>query len=256
MNCAELSTQLGFRCKPVREGLMYVESPLSLSFDGMLIGAFVQELGRGLVRITDNADILFTAMTHGIQPHAGRAKTFSLMAKENGFELSDGGEIYATCPSDQAGFHLARFMEVASRIGFACESALAVTPPRFETKVGKVLSRRFGKRMRRSFSVAGASGHQLTFPFVLDQGTDHQMAILTIPSGTKGKPNWGSIYGAVGKMGDLKNSGDPTIRTIILQDGDEQSIQQATVALAEVASIVIYDGNDGRFEEQIKSVAA
>lgn len=256
MNCAELSTQLGFRCKPVNEGLMYVESPLALAFDGMLIGAFVQEIGRGIVRITDNADILFTAMTHGIKPNAARAKSFSLMARESGFELSDDGEIYATCPSDQVGFHLARFMEVASRIGFACEEAIAVSPPRFEIKIGKVLARRFGKRVRRSFSVVGASGHQLTFPFVLDQGTAHQMAIQTIPSGTKGKPNWGSIYGAVGKMGDLKNSGDSTVRTIILQAGDEESIQQATVALAEVASIVIYDGNDSHLEEHINAAAS
>lgn len=253
MNCTQLSTQLGFRCKPIRDGLMYVQSPLTLAFDGLLIGAYVQDIGRGLVRITDNADILFTAMTHGIAPNAKRAKTFSAIAQESGITLSDNGELYATCQEDQIGFYVARFIEAAARIGVACDDQLVVPVSKFERTVGVILAKRFKKRLRRNFSLVGASGHQLGFPFVLNPGTGDQMVIQTISSGRGGKPNWASIYGATGKLGDLKNSGDLTRRTVILQDGDPDAIQQATVALAENASIIIYTGNDDQLERALAS---
>lgn len=253
MNCTQLSAQFGFLCKPIREGLTYIESPLTLSFDGALIGAYVEEIGRGLVRISDNADILFTAMTHGITPDARRAKKFSALAVQHGVELSDGGELHAVCPQEQAGFYLARFMEAASRIGNACDDMLVVPVPKFERAVGKILAKRFGPKVRRSYSLVGASGHQLTFPFVLNPGTSNQMIIQTISSGSHGKPNWGSIYGTVGKMGDLKNSGDRTKRTVILQRGEEDATNQATVALAETASIVIYTGDDDELELALKA---
>ena len=39
MNCTLIGAQLGFKCKPVADGLVYLESPLTLPFDGNLIGA-------------------------------------------------------------------------------------------------------------------------------------------------------------------------------------------------------------------------
>lgn len=244
MNCNEISTQLGFRCKPVGDGLLYVQSPLALSFDGQLIGAFVQEIGRGLVRITDNADILFCAMSHGLTPNAKRSQKFSTIAAESGFSISEAGELHAVCPKDLAGYQLARFIEVASRLGDACDDALVPHVSKFERLIGSVLARGFEKRLKRSVTLRGASGHQLAFPFVIDVGLPGQTVIQTIASGRGGKPNWGSVYGTVGKMGDLKNSGDRSKRTVVLQQGDPEVIQQACVALAEHASIIIYESRD------------
>ncbi len=252
MNCANISPQLGFHCTQVGDGLLYVESPLTLAFDGLHIGAFIQDIGRGLVRITDNADILFTAITHGISPNAKRAKRFGQLAGLSGITLSDGGELYTTCPAEQAGFHLARFMEAASRIGNACDD-LAVTPvSKFERQVGGILSKRFKGGVRRNVLLIGASGHQLSFPFALARADSHPMVIQTIAA-NGGKPNWASIYGAVGKMGDLKNSGDPTRRVVILQTGDPESTQQASIALAETAAVIVFDGNEDSLEESIKA---
>ncbi|NBA95534.1 DUF1828 domain-containing protein [Pseudomonas sp. R5(2019)] len=232
---------------------MYIQSPISLSFDGMLIGAFLQDIGRGLVRITDNSDILFTAMTHGIAPDSRKSKKFETIAKSSGISLSENGELHTTCPDDQVGFYVARFIEAASRIGDACDDMLVVHVPKFELSIGRVLSKRFQKSLRKGFALVGASGHQLAFPFALNAGTDKQMVIQTISSGSQGKPNWGSIYGAVGKMGDLKNSGDRTKRTIILQDGDPESIHQATLALAETASIIIYSGDENALVSALRA---
>lgn len=251
MNCTDISTQLGFNCRRISDGLTYIQSPLTLSFDGAAIGAFVQDIGRGLVRITDNSDILFTAMTHGIAPDQRRAKKFSEIARMSGMSLSDNGELHTVCQKSEAGFQIARFIEAASRIGDACDDMLVVHVPKFQRKVGNLLAKRYKDRLRRDFSLSGASGHQLSFPFVLNAGTPDQMVIQAIASGSAGKPNWASIYGAVGKMGDLKNSGDRTKRTIILERGQEESTQQAIVALAEAASIIVYDGNNEQLYEAL-----
>jgi hypothetical protein len=244
MNCADISRQLGFHCQHISDGLTYIQSPLKLSFDGMAIGAFVQEIGRGLVRISDHSDILFTAMTHGVAPDQRRAKKFEQIAKRSGVSLSENGELHTVCPEAQVGFQIARFIEAASRIGDACDDMLVVSVPKFQKRVGNILSRRYKGSLRRDFYLAGASGHQLTFPFVLFPGSPKQMVIQAVSTGSGGKPNWASIYGSVGKMGDLKNSGDRTRRTVILQKGEEESTQQAMVALAENASIIVFDGNE------------
>ncbi|WP_445672673.1 DUF1828 domain-containing protein [Pseudomonas inefficax] len=253
MNCADISQQLGFKCRPISDGLTYVQSPLTLAFDGAAIGAFVQEIGRGLVRITDNSDILFTAMTHGINPDARRARKLGEIARLSGISLSENGELHTVCPQDEAGFRIARFIEAASRIGDACDDMLVIHVPKFQRKVGSILARRYKDRMRRDFVLSGASGHQLTFPFVLNFGQPNQMVIQTVATGASGKPNWASIYGAVGKMGDLKNSHDRTKRTVILERGEDESTQQAMVALAESASIVVYDGNNQRLFDALQA---
>lgn len=253
MNCTDISRHLGFRCRHINDGLTYIQSPLTLSFDGAAIGAFVQDIGRGLVRITDNSDILFTAMTHGIAPDQRRSKKFSDIAKLSGMSLSENGELHTICPESEAGFQIARFIEAASRIGDACEDMLVIHVPKFQRKIGSMLAKRYKERLRREFFLSGASGHQLSFPFVLNAGTPNQMVIQTIAAGSAGKPSWASIYGAVGKMGDLKNSGDSTKRTVILERGEDESTQQAMVALAETASIVVYDGNNERFYEALQA---
>src|SRR5690606_27134152 len=148
---------------------------------------------------------------------------------------------------------VARFIEAASRIGDACGDMLTVHVPKFQRRVGGLLSKRYKDRMRRDFLLSGASGHQLSFPFVLNPGAEDQMVIQTISAGSVGRPNWASIYGTVGKMGDLKNSGDRTKRTVILQRGEEESTQQAMVALAETASIIVFDGNEEHLFEALQA---
>jgi hypothetical protein len=253
MNCADISRQLGFQCRHISDGLTYIQSPLTLAFDGAAIGAFVQDIGRGLVRITDNSDILFTAMTHGIAPDQRRSRKFGEIAKLSGMSFSENGELHTVCSQDEAGFQIARFIEAASRIGDACDDMLVIHVPKFQRKVGSILARRYKESLRRDFVLSGASGHQLTFPFVINIGRPDQMVIQTIAAGSSGKPNWASIYGAVGKMGDLKNSRDRTKRTIILEQGEEQSTQQAMVALAESASIVVYDGNNQHLYDALQA---
>lgn len=244
MNCHEISTQLGFRCQPISDGLLYVESPLSLSFDGLLIGAYVQEIGRGLVRITDNADIMFSAATHGLKPHAKRADRIAAMASAAGLAFSDAGELHAVCPKEQAGFYLARFIETASRVADMCDEALTPKESRFERLIGGQLEAAFGKRLKRRVTLIGASGHQLEFPFVLDVGSSKQTIIQTISVSRQGNPNWPSVYGSVGKMGDLKNAGDNSKRVVVLQRGDEQATTQASIALAEHASVMLYESRE------------
>ena len=244
MNCQEISAQLGFSCRHINDGLLYVESPLALSFDGQLIGAYVQDIGRGKVRITDNADIMFCAITHGLQAHAKRASRLATLAADAGLALSDAGELHAVCPTDTAGFQLARFIETASRFGDIFDDALTPRVSKFERLIGGHLESAFGNRLRRRINLTGASGHQLEFSFVLDPGTPNQTIVQPISVGRNGRPHWPSVYGAVGKMGDLKNGGDRTKRTVVLQQGDEEATRQASIALAEHSSIIIFEGRN------------
>lgn len=255
MKCTDISRQLGFTCSPISDGLTYIQSPITLSFDGAAIGAFIQDIGRGLFRISDNSDILFTAMTHGLATDQRRAKKFAEIAKLSGIEISENGELHTVCTEDQIGFRMARFIEAASRIGDACDDMLIVREPKFQRRVGAILSKRFKDRFRTDFPLSGASGHQLMFPFVLSPGTPQQMVIQAIPTASGGKPHWASIYGAVGKMGDLKNSGDRTKRTVILQRGEEEATQQAVAALAETTSIIVYDGDNERLYDALMAAA-
>ena len=248
MNCHEISTQLGFRCQSLSDGLLYVETPMALSFDGQLIGAYVQEIGRGLVRISDNADIIFCAITHGLKPHAKRAGKIEAMAAAAGIEFSDEGELHAVCQIEHAGYYLARFMEAAARVGDLCNEALIPKESRFERLIGGQLEAAFGKRLKRRHSLIGASGHQLEFPFVLDAGAPGQTIIQTVSASSRGNPNWPSVYGAVGKMGDLKNAGDSSRRLVVLQRGDDVATTQASIALAEHASVILYESREQLIE--------
>lgn len=82
MNYTHITEAFGLACTHINSGLVYLESPISLSFDGTLIGAYVQDIGQGRVRITDNADTLFHAMTMGVSPNANKAAKLASIAAD------------------------------------------------------------------------------------------------------------------------------------------------------------------------------
>nr|MBO2512064.1 hypothetical protein [Gammaproteobacteria bacterium] len=239
MNCALIGAQLGFKCKPVAEGLFYLESPLTLPFDGNLIGAYIQDLGNGHVRISDNADTLFVAMTHGVKPTAERGRKMAELVAASGLELSDQGEIFKACPEAQLGFYLARFIEAAEHVGFACNKMRPSPTSRFDQVVGAALKAAFPGKLKTDYKIIGASGHQLTLPFALESESGQTTLIQTV-STKDGKVDWSLVYRAVGKMLDIKNAHEDTARRVILEPGDEEDNRRAATALADAASVIIY----------------
>ena len=242
MNCTMIGSRLGFKCKPISESIFYLESPLSLAFDGNLIGAYVQDLGNGNVRISDNADTLFSAMTHGVRPTAAKGRKMAELVAMSGLDLSDDGEIFKSCAEEQLPFYLARFIEAAEHVGFACNKLRPSPVSRFDRVIESALRSAYPEQLKTDFYIVGASGHQLTLPFALvDEGRDTTL-IQTIPT-KNGKVDWSLVYRAVGKMLDIKNAHSNTHRKVILEPGDEAESRKAATALADAAEVVIYTGN-------------
>jgi hypothetical protein len=241
MNCTLIGAQLGFKCKPVADGLFYLESPLTLPFDGNLIGAYIQDIGNGHVRISDNADTLFVAMTHGVKPTAERGRKMAELVASSGMELSDQGEIFKACPESQLGFYLARFIEAAEYVGFACNKMRPSPMSRFDQVVGSALKKAYPKNLKTDYKIIGASGHQLTLPFAIEVEGGKTALIQTV-SNKDGKVDWSLVYRAVGKMLDIKNAHEDTARHVILEPGDEDDSRKAATALADAASVIIYAG--------------
>lgn len=251
MNCALISTQLGFKCTPISDGLFYLESPLTLPFDGNVIGAYIQETGNGNVRISDNADTLFAAMTHGVKPAADKGKRLAELVAASGLQLSDDGEIFAACKESQLGFYLARFIEAAQHVGFACNKMRPQVVSRFDRTVGAVLKKAYTSHLKTEYRIIGASGHQLILPFAIESKAGSPTLIQTV-SAKNGKVDWSVVYRAVGKMLDIKNAYSNSDRRVILETADAEENLKAITALADAAAVVVYDSP----ERLLKDLAA
>lgn len=254
MNCAQIGEAFGLTCTHINEGLIYLESPISLAFDGTLIGAYVRDMGHGRVRISDNADTLFHAVTMGVSPNTKKAAKLASIASECHVCLSDQGELHASCLEQDAGYYIARFIEAASQISLACDSWRPTPISKFEKIVSKALRAGFPKRIKRDFEVVGASGHDLKFQFALDVDTPHPKIIQTV-SAQDDKPHWQSVYSTLGKMVDVKNASPSMQRLVILESAESMDLSRAASALAESATVLIFR-HESQIIEDIKSLAA
>ncbi|MBL7231652.1 MULTISPECIES: DUF1828 domain-containing protein [Pseudomonas] len=216
-----------------------MESHVSVPYDGNLIGAYVQDIGRGRVRISDNADTLFHAMTVGIQPTAARGRKLAAIAMENHVQLSDDGEIFVACDQAEAPFYLTQIIDAATAISHHCGQWEASGESRFESLISAALRKTFPGKVKRNYSITGASGHQLKFPFAIDVDKAEIQVVQTI-SAVGGTPYWPSVYQALGKMIDIKNAIPGIRRTVIFEEAAANEIAKASAALAECASVLIY----------------
>ncbi|WP_349616950.1 DUF1828 domain-containing protein [Azotobacter salinestris] len=239
MNCTELGNALALTCVPVNESVVYMESHITVPYDGNLIGAYVEDIGRGRVRISDNADTLFHAMVVGVQPTAARGRRLAAIAADNHVQLSDDGELFVACDKENAPFYLAQLIDAAAAISYACGQWQAAGESRFERVVSSALKQSFTGKVKRNFTITGASGHQLKFPFAIDVDTPQVQVVQTI-SAISGAPHWPSVYQALGKMVDIKNAIPGIRRTVIIEEAAANELSKAASALAECASVIIY----------------
>ncbi len=239
MNCAELGNALAMTCVPVRDDLFYMESAITVPYDGNLIGAYVQDVGRGRVRISDNADTLFHAMTIGVSPSAVRGRRLAVIAAEHHVQLSEAGELHVACSASDAPFYLARLIEAAMAISYTCAQWQPAADSKFERVVNQALRAQFKNGVKRGFEIKGASGHQLKFPFALVTDASAPQVIQPISASGDG-PYWPSVYHALGKMIDLKNAVPAARRVVVLEPTDESEISKAATALAECATVIVF----------------
>lgn len=239
MNCDLILQDLHFQCRPVSDSVFYVESPFSHGFDGDLLGAYVISFGDGMIRVTDNADLLFNAMVNGVTPSASSGKRFRIVAEKAGISLSDDGELYAVGSAADASALTARLLEASIKIADACTNMRTHEGSRFEAIVGKRLRAAYGARVKAKPEIAGATGHILRFPFMVESDTAPPAYVQSISS-IENHPHWVSVYSAVGKMIDLRNASPDVGRFTIMENASEESLTQARSILSESSSVLVY----------------
>lgn len=243
MNCEQLKQAFGLRCTHISDDVSYLETGLSLPHYGTMVGGYVQDIGRGRIRISDNADTLFEAMTLGVKPSHKRAKTIDKLASQFGVQISDAGEICVYCDEADAAYFFSRYIEAAYTIGSATLEWHPEVATEFERHIASILCGRLKKRVKRGFQVHGASGHQLRFHFAIDPGEPGMSLVQTISTQENG-PNWTSVYSTSGKMIDVKNASPDIRRIVVLEPSASIELQRARTVLAETAKVVVFEGPD------------
>ncbi|WP_164136043.1 DUF1828 domain-containing protein [Stenotrophomonas maltophilia] len=232
----------------------YIHTPLVMPEDGAMIGAYVIDAPDHQVRITDDANVLYRAALHGMTQSPARSRQIQAIAEGLGLAISNDGEIHVTCSEENAPFFLARFLEAADRISFMCVGYRPKATTRFERKIGEVLKAAFPEQLVRAPSVTGASGHDLRFPFMLNEVGDRRAVIQPIAA-KEGKVDWASVYHAVGKFIDLKNNPVSDFRRVaVLESMEDANIEKAKVALAEASSVIVFQSNQ-QFVETLRQAA-
>lgn len=250
MNCELLQKQWGYTCQTVADGVLYAESPFLLAGDGAHLGAYIQDIGSNRVRLSDNADTVFNAMTYGVQFRKSTIQSLRAIAESRGLSLGENGELHAVCDKSKTGELFARFLEAAFMFGEVLEAKRPEPASGFERTITKVLSAKYGLRLTRGATAVGASGHAVQFPLGLDVGKREQQFIQPIGSRSDGTVNWRSVYQATGKFLDIKNNEIPGSRLVVIESANSiESIHQAEVILQNAARVIEYSGPDHLLRE-------
>jgi len=254
MSYHSIAASLGGSYTKLSETSGYISSPLVMPEDGAMIGAYLVDAPGHRVRITDDADVLYRAMVHGVTSSPSRVKQVQAVAEGLGLQLSDDGELHVTCAVDDAPYFLARFLEAADRISYLSLGFRPKATSRFEKKVGEALEAAFKDRLVRQATVVGASGHLLRFPFMLNNQAGQGTVIQPVPA-RDGKLDWAGVYQAVGKFIDLKNNPVTAMRRIAVLEGmEDQGVEQAKAALADASSVIVFRDRE-QFVETLRHAA-
>jgi len=240
MNCADLIPE--YACRAVREDVFFIESPFTLGFDGEQLGAFVKALPDGNALITDDGQLLFAAQTHGIKIQRRLLDRLADSVRPMGIELGGAGDFHTSCPASGVQDRLSDFFEGCLGVGQELKHAYPAPPSSFDDRLGEALTRRYPSRVKRNFSVVGASGHQYQFPFAIDAESLHPRLIQTV-SGSTQSLRWSAVSQAMGALVDVSRLTMEASMFVVIEGGPEKTIDQAKAALVELANVIVYHGD-------------
>lgn len=241
MNHNAIATALCGRYVRLAESAGYLESNWTFPSDGTLIGAYITAAEDGLVRITDDGDIVFNAAVAGAEVTRNRASRYRAMAESYGLTLDDGGVLSVTCRVEDLPYVLARYMQTASAIAATSVKHRPKDAERFETIIGALLEAKYGRRVARRPEYVGISGHQLRFPFGLDIDSANPALIQTVAADDE-QTNWKSVYEAGGKFSDIR-SARPNLRLVAVLEAAADTAK-ARRYFADSADVIVYEGGD------------
>lgn len=122
MKLDELENLLQLKCRPLSEYLVYLQSPLTLAFDGNHLGVYLENLGKERYRLSDNAETLFTALAAGMKASGKRGEQLKQAVDQHQLHLSEQGELYVSCTWEELPYQVARFLEATAGISQLCQS--------------------------------------------------------------------------------------------------------------------------------------
>lgn len=239
MNCANLLENLGYTCAPRQNGALRLWSPFTFD-DGEHLGLFLEPSDNGQWLVTDHADTLMHASAHGAK--LTRPRLDKIRAQFTDVKISEGGALMAVTGQDNLARTITEVLNTAIAISHAEESWKPKTrEQKFIAAVGKELEAVAGKKLQRNITVSGVSGHQIEFPFAIDDPAAGRQYIQPVAYGDE-RVDWGNVYKASGKMFDLKSAGaEEGQRIVIVEDnpGDEE-LGKAVTLLSYTAMVLLF----------------
>lgn len=239
MNCANLLENLGYTCAPRQNGALRLWSPFTFD-DGEHLGLFLEPSDNGQWLVTDHADTLMHASAHGAKLTPARLD--KIRAQFAAVKISEGGALMAVTGQDNLARAVTDVLNTAIAISHAEESWKPKTrEQKFIAAVGQELEAVAGKTLQRSVTASGVSGHQIEFPFAIDDPAIGRRFIQPVAYGDE-RVDWGNVYKASGKMFDLKSAGAEEVqRVVIVEDspGDEE-LGKAVTLLSYTAMVLLF----------------
>lgn len=239
MNCTNLLEDLGYTCAPRQSGAVRLWSPFTFD-DGEHLGLFLEPSDNGQWLVTDHAATLMHASAHGARLTPSRLN--KIRAQFVAVEISEGGALRVVTGQDNLARTVIEVLNVAIAISHAEESWRPKTrEQKFVAAVGQELEAVAGKKLQRNITVSGVSGHQIEFPFAIDDAAAGRQFIQPVAYGDE-RVDWGNVYKASGKMFDLKSAGaEESQRIIIVEDtpGDEE-LGKAVTLLSYTAKVLLF----------------
>ena len=239
MNCANLLENLGYTCAPRQNGALRLWSPFTFD-DGEHLGLFLEPSGNGQWLVTDHADTLMHASAHGAELTPTRLN--KIRAQFADVKISEGGALMAVTGQDNLARTVTEVLNAAIAISHAEKSWKPKTrEQKFIATVGQELEAVAGKKLQRNITVSGVSGHQIKFPFAIDDPVAGRQFIQPVAYGDE-RVDWGNVYKASGQMFDLKSAGaEESQRIVIVEDspGDEE-LGKAVTLLSYTAKVLLF----------------
>lgn len=238
MNCSDIISDLGYSCQCVDGEVMYIASPFSLGYDSERIGAYVCEKN-GMAYITDDGDQLFTAQTHGLRLNVSKINKMKSLLEGYNVNITDSGEVAAWCEKEKISMFLPIYLEASIRLSSEIDSMFAAAQKNFHDVVSDILDEYMPRRVSKDVEYLGTSGHQISFPFVIDFNKPSQKIIQTISSNNGKSARWDQVLKTVGKLVEVKSDENPNGALVVIEPCDnEEVVMQARMALVDYAGVI------------------
>lgn len=239
MNCANLLETLGYDCVPRYNGALRLWSPFTFD-DGEHLGVYVEPRGSEQWLVTDHADTLMHASALGAK--LTKARLERVRHRLGVVQLTEGGALSLVTGRDDLPNAVTAVLNAAITISHVERDWLPKRHhDRFNAVLDKDLEGVAGARLKRKITVTGVSGHQIEFPFAVEDPEVGMQYIQTVAHGDE-RLDWGDVYKAGGKMLDLQSAGaEDSQRIVIVEDqpGDED-LGKAVTLLGYTAMVLLY----------------